>query len=1041
MKKKLMTIDNYQIENSLNEDYDFETIKFSKKNKKKVKDDKIKNIDQDSELISDFESFCLHENLENDKPYHEIKKNFSPIRKNSIFELTFKNDKQETLNNIDKKSQIVINNGKTVINIEKPIENKEISNTHLSDLKKKITNDNLKKVFQKFFEFQNEKNNSNVFFENDIDSYNSTLSDDESFKDLETLNQESENFFQIRDSIELSKIDNVFFNNYFRLDNPTIFKKVIPSSNFFNLDLNSLQSFTNDFNIAQEKYLNYLDIVEINLEKEIIKSYNFFFDTFNDIDELKKKVENCIIFLHSLNEKLLKIPKYNLKNYTSILELITKKKNMQLFELFLLQLQHIKTSYNTLQSLYKEKKNFECLEKISFIESLIKIKKNHLYDEETINFLILNDFKKKFVDLPALKKIKESIKHMKNDLNKRCIEVFSNYLLNDLLAQSKLVDIKDVLDKNKIFYNKTKKMNKKSSPINPEIKKQLEFYIDNLSYQKVLINAYKSYENKIFIAVENLLYENIMKIQAFEKKDIKKNKKEKSHDLNIEINYDLNSDYESDKKKNVLNQIKNLSSESFILLLKLCIAQYSLIFDHLSFHQKILLDLGLKITSKIYNNTNDSIFLDITHKINETIILTEEKVREIISIKLEVLANLTLSKYLDFYFLIKFFLQECEMINPELIDNDLTSTLSQWLNEHVEFFLHRFHQNSIKNLQINCENEIWDEYTDTNNLNISQKKIDIFIKLNDNTKNNKLINFYNQEWFETVNSLLDIGEESITEYNINNNPSLFKIKLDNNYYSFIRLSVIVLDKLIEYFVIYLFFSFFGLKVEINLLKYLKLLNFKTSQLILNAGATKTVGLKHITTKNITLCMQLLEFCENFIDFLEKKFILKHSKNILLNKNQQELTFSQMKIDFRNHQNTLQNKFLSIVNDKFLESCDAIMKIDWSENFSSSKQCHTFMEILVKDTIMVSKTLNKYCSSEKSFFILLIIFDSYKKSLIECFCKKTFKFKNENEKQLALKDIDYFRYNLSNIPGYGNSGHVIWENISCLLTEDELKLKK
>lgn len=86
-----------------------------------------------------------------------------------------------------------------------------------------------------------------------------------------------------------------------------------------------------------------------------------------------------------------------------------------------------------------------------------------------------------------------------------------------------------------------------------------------------------------------------------------------------------------------------------------------------------------------------------------------------------------------------------------------------------------------------------------------------------------------------------------------------------------------------------------------------------------------------------------------------------------------------------------------------------------------------MESLVKETTTISRVLQRYLPELQVSIMLSQIFDNYKTHLINLYSK--LEIKDSISKLIILKDIDYFRVNLSDLTGYGQSGQMIWETVN------------
>ncbi|QSL64951.1 hypothetical protein MERGE_002255 [Pneumocystis wakefieldiae] len=145
-------------------------------------------------------------------------------------------------------------------------------------------------------------------------------------------------------------------------------------------------------------------------------------------------------------------------------------------------------------------------------------------------------------------------------------------------------------------------------------------------------------------------------------------------------------------------------------------------------------------------------------------------------------------------------------------------------------------------------------------------------------------------------------------------------------------------------------------ISINLLELLELYNFKVSQLILGAGALKTLGFKTITARHLALASHSLSLIMHLISHI-LKFMKRHSGNLDLSE------FDQIKKTYEEHQSEIHMKFVSIMTDRldvFMNSSSGGLKtLDWSKPLPQAEdgtlKAHSYMESLD----VMSKVLDIY----------------------------------------------------------------------------------
>ena len=157
----------------------------------------------------------------------------------------------------------------------------------------------------------------------------------------------------------------------------------------------------------------------------------------------------------------------------------------------------------------------------------------------------------------------------------------------------------------------------------------------------------------------------------------------------------------------------------------------------------------------------------------------------------------------------------------------------------------------------------------------------------------------------------------------------------------------------------------------SLLEYLKVFNSRCQQLILGAGATKTAGLKNITTKHLALASQALSFVTALTPYV-REFIRRHSAGA----GSLMVEFDKVKRLYQEHQSGINEKLVDIMSGRASTHVNAMKKIDWDAP-SPDQTVNTYMETLVKETTTLHKVLSKHLPEMTVRMIMDPIFSSYR----------------------------------------------------------------
>jgi len=206
-------------------------------------------------------------------------------------------------------------------------------------------------------------------------------------------------------------------------------------------------------------------------------------------------------------------------------------------------------------------------------------------------------------------------------------------------------------------------------------------------------------------------------------------------------------------------------------------------------------------------------------------------------------------------------------------------------------------------------------------------------------------------------------------------------------------------------------------VAMLLLESLKLFNSRSSQLILGAGATRSAGLKNITTKHLALSSQALSFVVALIPYV-REFFRRHLSS---STGSQVMTeFDKVKRLFQEHQNGIHEKLVDIMSGRASMHVRSMKNVDWEEAAKNKAVAVSpYMEILTKETATLQKVLAKHLPDPVVAGIMSPVFASYREQWTSAY-KETL-IKSAAAKERLLADAEFFRSRISRIEGSGDLG--------------------
>lgn len=962
-----------------------------------------------------------------------------PLGPNSIFGLTIGSDVARLRMHRGLKSQVTINGGKTIVSHLMKPSTEDIPQITLMSLKNKVSNTEL--THELVTDTLNDYKNFELGYRSLTEDMLSKLSEQVESRggsDLDNMEMSLET--------DVSLIPAVFEDPDFRLDDPRIFRQVMQNSKLLpdkGMLEDSSTHLVND-SAVQEKLSQYLDMVEVQLIQEISKTSDSFFSALGEIEEVEKLSQSSIDKFNEVKQKLKDIEEGQAEAGSKILDLLDERKSVNHLESSILQIQAVLSRYADARVHYKQGDNFKCLQDVFVIEDLIAGVESEVH-EDPANQHNYPKFKFPLVDLlnlPALANLRAELQDLKLSCTHDYSEQFVQSLLHDLRSHYKSIPHQDTLNRIYVSVNRARRyqdkpVNRLYVNVDPQTKTQLQTFVYNLSRSGFLTQAFSEYQTRAISEVKAIIRSNLPSAKADAVLDNGVNSKDKSPLYEIEK---PQLDTSTSTSASLSANIKNLSPDEFARMMTTTYVNLAECFRRLTIHQKLLLDLSLSSLSPSLAQSIDVMSLDITTAVNKAIELSQIRLVKILNVRLEQIGDLPVDQYLHLFLISSAYLLECESINPGFVGTSTGSSLTEWVKNHVGYFIHRFHSNSVKNLAVICDKETWREYILPEKIGASQRVLDTILGFAEYVDSGGEKGYEGNDWVELLNFYEDdtqtsqARESDTVESNLSE-----RLKIKGQEFLVPQMLLGVVENVCDYLKIIKIYSSRGNAIRANLLIYFKLMNSRISLAILNAGATRTAGLKHITTKHLALCIQTISFTIGLLTeiqpiFADDKFEFSQNQN-----GAEDLTIEKIISYYRDHHKELHDKLVSIMHDRTLNHCLAVTKLDLSQPLKHPQQCHSYMETLVKETTTVSKVLTKYLPLPECSFILLQIFNNYKTLLVKCYCMDLPQFKDFNEKQNLLKDVDYFRVRLSELPGYGNSGQVIWENVNSLPTIEDSRM--
>ncbi|KAL8357233.1 hypothetical protein RB598_002188 [Gaeumannomyces tritici] len=226
-------------------------------------------------------------------------------------------------------------------------------------------------------------------------------------------------------------------------------------------------------------------------------------------------------------------------------------------------------------------------------------------------------------------------------------------------------------------------------------------------------------------------------------------------------------------------------------------------------------------------------------------------------------------------------------------------------------------------------------------------------------------------------------------------------------------------------------------VSASLVSYLQLFNSRCTQLILGAGATRSAGLKNITTKHLAIASQALGFVAALVPHV-REFVRRHvpagqqqpggggsgpnSNEAAAPNSAAGLMgeFDKVRRLYQEHQNNIYDKLVEIMSQRAATHAKTMRALDWDAPGAEEDDAvvHPYMETLTKETLTLYKNLIKLLPEGTVHFIMQPVFGSYKEQLGKVII--AVEVRTEAGRDRILHDLGHFKTRLSKIEGNGDA---------------------
>ncbi|CAK3839494.1 Vacuolar sorting-associated 54, chloroplastic [Lecanosticta acicola] len=221
------------------------------------------------------------------------------------------------------------------------------------------------------------------------------------------------------------------------------------------------------------------------------------------------------------------------------------------------------------------------------------------------------------------------------------------------------------------------------------------------------------------------------------------------------------------------------------------------------------------------------------------------------------------------------------------------------------------------------------------------------------------------------------------------------------------------------------------QISTSLLDVLRTFNSRSCQLILGAGATRSAGLKNITTKHLALASQALSFIIALVPYM-RECVRRH---VPAGQNGILAEFDKTKRLYQDHQSGIHDKLVEIMTSRSSAHVKAMSAINFDDaSAGGDEKPSAYMETLTKETLTLHRVLGRHLGEIDVSMIMRQIFSGYRDQWTKSFGDVD--VKTEAGEKRLLRDAEAFESKLGKVEGFGDIGKEIVAVVKSKISVEE-----
>ncbi|PFH57054.1 hypothetical protein XA68_15585 [Ophiocordyceps unilateralis] len=837
----------------------------------------------------------------------------------------------------------------------------------------------------------------------------------------------------------LSTIPGVYFDQDFHLENPRTFDVVSERSeviqspraesktdrggNKSGLGAPRKALATNA--ILQEKLSWYLDTIEVHLISSISTASTTFFTALGSLKELHLEAADSVQRIRALRKELEALDE---EIATSGLQMVQKRRrqeNIRKLHDAVLQLKEIADGVASCESLVDEGDMEGAMTRIDWLERLMAGEDCGTKEQEETG---LPRQSRDLRSASALQGVNDDLALLRFRVGKAYESQFCSILVADLQNHVSSVDSSDVLLRWSNAAARSRGGHSRSPSVYPtylgateETRTKLLPVLAGLHRANHVGTAAAAYREAVLREIRNLIRRPLP------------SSNEDDNESMVSVSTTSGGRQRSNQEKSIslARNLRALGPEDTEALLITIYVGVTETLRRLTTQVKVLLDMASSLTQPepggVTSPRSDgpgakpseggfALQEELHKSLDEASLFTQavdvalDKIVKILNVRSEQTTHLPMILFLRYFTLNLYFANECEAISGRS-----GMPLKTVVNSQIKEFVQRNRDAEMQKLAQGMESDQWNarDFTEKNSALLETL-------LESSTRDDESWSSSGEIWLP-----YQAAEEATAppEANGTGKDKTRTAVIGSDKFILPQSAILCLEGVGNFVRLVAGIPSMTTEVASSLVAYLQLFNSRCTQLILGAGATRSAGLKNITTKHLALASQALAFMAALVPHI-REFVRRHagasaSASSLMGE------FDKVRRLLQEHQESIHQKLVDIMSGRAAVHAKSIKAIDWDSK-ASAEGPRPYMETLTKETTTLHRVLTKHLPASSLQVIMQPVFSSYKDQLGTAL--KGADAKTEAGRQSMLRDVEFFSAKLGKVDGFGDAGDVLGDMV-------------